>query len=137
VREYAPGDRIRFTIEFTHKDNIPQDNVWAVFSYTGSEETSLPEFVIQGRITHQDMPETIKHSLARFISEPISINAVTGEAPGGVYGLTRVGVKTYGGVEKDLTGSIPSIQFQLSQGEPGASVEFQTFEWETEERLKS
>ncbi len=48
--------------------------------------------------------------------------------------MTRVMVKTYGGVEKDVTGSIPSIQFQLSGEEPGAPVEFQAFEWETELR---
>ena len=134
MREYAPGDQVRFTIEFTHKDNIPQDNVWAVFSYMGSEETSLPEFLIQGRIIHQDMPENIKHSMVHFISEPISMGLAPGHAPSGVYALTRVMVKTYGGVEKDVTGSIPSIQFQLSGEEPGALVEFQVFEWETELR---
>ena len=132
MREYAPGDQVRFTIDFTHKDNIPRGNVWAVFSYMGSEETSLPEFVVQGRIIHQDMPENIKHSVARFLSEPIRVGIVPGYAPGGVYALTRVAVKTYGGVEKDITGTIPSIQFQLSGEEPGAPVEFQVFEWETE-----
>lgn len=131
MREYAPGDRIRFNIEFAHRVNIPRENVWAVFSYTGSEQTNLPELVIPGIIAAQTIEEghtPHKSSLARFESEPVGISI----HPGGVYALTRVVVKTYGGVEMDVTGMIPTIQFRLPLGEPTDwPVEFETFDWDS------
>ncbi len=118
MREYAPGDRIKFTIDFTHKDNIPKWNIWAVFSYAGSEQTNLSEFIVQGRIVVQEMLEDHKSSFARFESNPVGMNIV----PGGEYVLTRVIVRTYGGVEMDAVGPLPNVRLRLLHGEPRGAV---------------
>jgi hypothetical protein len=54
MREYAPGDRIRFVLDISHKVGISdeQGSMWATFSHAhvGSEQTDLSQVVASGRV---------------------------------------------------------------------------------------
>ena len=117
MREYAPGDQIRFHFDISHKVSIPGEpgSLLATFSYAGSEQTNLPQLVIPGKIIHQTVTnEGHKVSRALFESEPISLD----NAPGGEYELSKVEVKTYGGEQMKVSGTLPRGRFWLTSGEP-------------------
>jgi hypothetical protein len=129
MREYTPGDQIRFDFDISHKVSIPNNpgSLWATFSYVGPEQTKLSQLVIPGRIIHQTVTnEGHKMSRALFESAPISLDI----APGGEYQLSKVEVKTYGGEQMKVSGMLPRGRFWLTNGEPtNTSINVEGFYW--------
>jgi hypothetical protein len=130
VREYAPGDRIRFTLIIRHKIAIPdeQGRLWATFYHVGSDQTDLSRVVVvHGRVIDQSMTEEgHKNSHVLFESEPIPVNS----APAGEYRLSSVDVKTYGGTQMSVTGELPKGRFWLTDGEPtDTPIDVEGFYW--------
>ena len=129
MREYAPGDQIRFDFSISHRVSITEEpgSLLATFSYVGSEQTNLPHLVIPGRIVEQTVTnEGHKVSRALFESEPISLD----NAPGGEYELSKVEVKTYGGEQMKVSGMLPRGRFLITQGEPtNTPINVEGFYW--------
>jgi hypothetical protein len=109
VREYAPGDRIRFTLIIRHKVSIPdeQRRLWATFSHVGSHQTDLSRVVVvPGRVIDQSMTEEgHKNSHILFESEPIPVNS----APAG-------GVQAVERGRQDLRGDADERNRRAAQG---------------------
>lgn len=125
VPEYVPGDRIRFTLTFTHKMNLKGIEARLVFQ--GDERSNFPMIAMvpvrDGWRTHVEGDH--RRSTVELQSlEKLAPNIY----PGGEYKLDSVVVKTISGKVLRLTG-IPDVRCQVCRSEPNEEPVFDGFEW--------
>ncbi len=125
VPEYVPGDRIRFTLTFTHKMNLKGIEARLVFQ--GDERSNFPMIsmvpVRDGWRTYVDGER--RRSIVELQSlEKLAPNIY----PGGEYKLDSVVVKTISGKVLRLTG-IPDLRCRVRRSEPNEEPVFDGFEW--------
>lgn len=113
MKEYRPGDQIKFRLTFDHKTNLAK--IWATFTYQGEEDTNVSFFVIPGRVTSQEQREGYKRSVIQFGRKHELVAIV----PGGEYALTDVTAESLGGIRMPLTGLAPAnIRCRLLSDDP-------------------
>ncbi len=125
VPEYVPGDRIRFTLSFTHKMNLKGIEARLVFQ--GEERSNFPMIAM---VPVRDGWRTyVEGDYRRSTVELQSLEKLAPNIhPGGEYKLDSVIVKTISGKVLSLSG-IPDVRCLVSRSEPSDKPVFEGFEW--------
>jgi hypothetical protein len=125
VPEYVPGDRIRFTLSFTHKMNLKGIEARLVFQ--GEERSNFPMIAMVP--VRNGWQTYVEGAYRRSIVELQSLEKLGSNIyPGGEYKLDSVGVKTISGKVLGLSG-IPYVRCRVCRVEPSEEPVFEGFEW--------
>lgn len=125
IPEYVPGDRIKFTLTFTHKMNLRGIEARLVFQ--GEERTNFP--IIAMVPVRNGWRTYVEGAYRRSTVELQSLEKLGSNIyPGGEYKLDSVVVKTISGKILSLS-RIPDVRCQVCRVEPNEEPVFDDFEW--------
>ncbi len=118
VIEFVPGDRIAFTVQFTHKMNITK--VWT--SMVLQDAINQAEITFEAYRTTQDEGD---HKLTTV--EFVSTDVVPDD---GVFVLSPIFATTYMGRTINLQ-EVPDIRCRVRRDEPFESPQLSHFGWDS------